>query len=130
MPLPENLDTTDLAILRAIAAQPEISSRELEGRVFLSRPRIISRCRQLAAQNLIVISDGSPGQPFYYSLNPQVTPEEIEQYNQQRLDLNRDPVAREALAALVEGIEGISSQITQANGQLIRLLRQVENILM
>lgn len=122
MPLPENLNSTDLAILRAIVNRPGITTREIEGIVYLSRSQILRRLDWLQEQGLVVRRNGVPGQTYYFELSPDTTTVEIERYNQTRLDINRDPVAREALKVLLFGMQAIVDQLTE-------MIRRIENIL-
>lgn len=122
MPLPENLDSIDLIILRAIATQPNTTTREIEAVVYLSREQILRRLRRLREQGLIVRRNTMPGQTYRYELSPEVTPEEVEAANVERLNINPDPVAREALSVLLSGMQAISAQ-------LVEMTRQIESIL-
>lgn len=116
MLLSSDLDSVDLAILRTIANQPLVSTREIEAAVFLSRAQVLRRIRSLEDAGLVDIKDGGIGQPFRYRLSPAVTLEEIERFNQLRLTTNCDPVAREALSLLLQGLrkfDGLLQQISQ-----------------
>lgn len=114
MPLPENLNSTDLAILRSVANNPGITTREIEGIIYLSRSQILRRLEYLQSQGLVIRRNGTPGQTYYFELSPDTTTVEIERYNQTRLDINRDPLAREALEVLIQGIRAISDQLALA----------------
>jgi predicted transcriptional regulator len=107
----EDLDSIDLGILRAIAAKPDITTREIESIIRFSRVQVLRRLRQLRERGLIIKKNGTPGQTYYYELSSNVTPQEIEQYNQARLNTSRDPVAREALEVLLAGMQMIVGQL-------------------
>ena len=123
MPLPDNLDSTDLIILRAIAEQPEITTGEIESKVYLSRTQVLRRLKELERRGLIIRADGTPGTPYHYTLSSQVTPEEIEQFDQARLSTNRDPVAREALSIILQGIQIICDTLGDMAGRIENILR-------
>mgnify|MGYP000663317960 CR=1 FL=1 len=123
MPLPDNLDSTDLIILRAIAEQPEITTGEIESKVYLSRTQVLRRLKELERRGLITRADGIPGRAYHYTLSPQVTPEEIEQFDQARLSTNRDPVAREALSIILQGIQIICDTLGDMAGRIENILR-------
>lgn len=120
--LPEDLDSVDLTILRAIATKPDITTREIDNIVFLSRRQTLRRLRRLQARGLVNKTNGKPGKTYYYTLGSDTTPEEIEQFNSKRLNTNRDPIAREALGIFVSGMRAIVKE-------LVEMIRQIENVL-
>lgn len=92
MPLPKNLDPTDQVILHAIAQKPEITTREVEIQVYLSRTQTLRRLQRLELEGLIVKRNGRT-KAYHYTLNSDV---DIEQLHQD-LNIYRDPVARASL---------------------------------
>ncbi len=124
MTLPKNLDATALVILRAIAETPEITTREVEQKAYLSRTQVLRRLQRLEQENLIARKNGGT-KTYHYTLNPDVDIEQFSSY----LNMYRDPVAREALSILVQGLEMFSDQLAEFSDQLARLARRVETIL-
>lgn len=116
------LDSIDLAILKAIGNKPDITTREIESIVYLTRSQVLRRLKQLQEQGLVIKKNGVPGQTYYYELSSDVTPEDIERANQRRLTTLRDPVAREALEVLLQGIRLISNLLAE-------MATRIENIL-
>lgn len=92
MPLFKDLDATDLVILRAIVEQPEIRTREVEQKSYLSRTQVLRRLHRLELDGLIVKRNGT-SKAYRYTLNPDVDIEQFANY----LNANRDPVARASL---------------------------------
>lgn len=122
MPLPENLDSIDLIILRVIATQPNATTRDVEVVVYLSRAQVLRRLRALREQGLVQRRNSTPGQTYRYELSTRVSFSEIEQANAQRLSVNPDPVAREALEVLLSGTQAIAVRLGE-------MIRRIENIL-
>lgn len=122
MTLPEDLDSTDLTILRAIATQPNCTTRDLESIIYLSRTQVLRRLRSLHSLDLIVRRNGTPGQTYRYVLNPSITLAEIEEANAARLNINPDPIAREALEIMLSGMQTIIIQLSE-------MVRRIESIL-
>lgn len=129
MPLPSDLDSIDLAILKAIARQPEILTREIETNVYLSRTQVLRRLQRLEERELITKIGQFAGQAFRYSLSSQITQEDVEQENQARLLLNRDPIAREVLGLLLQGIQAFCDQTAAATNNLSEVVGRIEAIL-
>lgn len=127
MPVPSDLDSIDLAILKAIARQPEILTREIESIVYLSRTQVLRRLQRLEERELITKSVA--GQAFRYSLSSLVTAEDVEQENQTRLLTNRDPIAREVLTLLLQGMQGVCDQTAAATNYLSEVIGRIEAIL-
>lgn len=94
MPLPKNLDPTDQVILHAIAQKPEITTREVEIQVYLSRTQTLRRLQRLELEGLIVKRNGTT-KAYHYTLNPDV---DIEQLHQD-LNIYRDKSARASFRA-------------------------------
>lgn len=113
MPLPANLDSTDIAILKAIATSPGIFTREIERIVYLSRTHVLRRLRQLEERGLIVFEDGTPGQPYRYMLTTDVTPEEISQFENSMSLIEQEPVAREVSNIILQGLHSIADQLAE-----------------
>ncbi len=107
------LDSLDLAILKAISNKPDITTREIEGVIYLSRTQVLRRLQQLQEQNLVIKKNGVPGQTYRYKLSLDVTLSEIERANTERLNNSRDPVTREALEVLLQGIRVMSDQLAE-----------------
>lgn len=129
MPLLSDLDSIDLAILKAIARVPEISTRDIESTVYLSRTQVLRRLQRLEERELITKSGQGVGVTFRYFLSSQITVEDVEQENQTRLLLNRDPIAREALSLLLQGIQGFCDQVAAATNYLSEVVGRIEAIL-
>lgn len=123
MPLPPDLDSIDLSILGRIARAPEITTGEIQSTVYLSRTQLLRRLQRLESQGLITRSNSIPGQPYRYTLSPQVTPEEIEQYNEARLSQGRDPIAREALMVVVQVTQSIIDALAEMVTRLETIIR-------
>lgn len=121
--LPANLDSIDLAILLAIANRQDISTSQIESTVYLSRAQTLRRLRQLEDANLIVRKDGVPGQTYRYELSSGITPSDVQQANERRLSTNRDPVSRECLEILVQGLQAIADQIAEISGRIEGILK-------
>jgi DNA-binding Lrp family transcriptional regulator len=121
--LPPDLDSTDLAILMAITNRQDISTSQIESIVYLSRAQTLRRLKQLEDANLIVRKDGVPGQTYRYELGPGITPEDVQQANLRRLSTNRDPVSRECLLILVQGMQAIADQIAEISGRIEGILK-------
>lgn len=118
MVLPRNLDATDLVILRTIAKEPEVTTGEIESRVYLSRTQVLRRLQQLEKLGLITKRNGK-GKLYRYKLSPNV---DTEQFSKD-LDASRDPVAREALAIILQGIQTICDILAEIAGRLENLLK-------
>lgn len=130
MTLPENLDSINLIILRVIATgEPNTTTREIEAVVYLSRRQVLRRLRVLRERGLIVRRNSVPGQTYRYELGPDITSAEIEEANVERLNINPDPVAREALSVLLQGMQAISASLVGMTKQIESMTRQIENIL-
>lgn len=121
--LPSDLDSTDLAILMAIASRQDISTSQIESIVYLSRAQTLRRLKQLEDANSIVRKDGVPGQTYRYELGSGITPSDVSLANERRLSTNRDPVSRECLEILVQGLQAISDQIAEISGRVERILK-------
>ncbi len=121
--LPPDLDSTDLAILLAIASRQDISTSQIESIVYLSRAQTLRRLKQLEDANLIVRRDGVPGQTYRYELGPGITPSDVQQANSRRLSTNRDPVSRECLLILVQGMQALADQIAEISGRIEGILK-------
>ena len=117
-----HLDLINLRILKAIAQEPDISTREIENIIFLSKSQALRRLKQLEEQGLIIKRGGMPGRPYRYTLGSSVAIEDIEQLHLPRLMQNRDAIAREALGVLLEGMQAFSAQLAE-------LVRRIDAIL-
>jgi CTP-dependent riboflavin kinase len=106
----------------AIANRQDISTSQIESIVYLSRAQTLRRLKQLEDANLIVRRDGVPGQTYRYELGSGITPEDVQQANL-RLNTSRDPVSRECLEILVQGMQAISDQIAEISGRIEGILR-------
>ena len=122
MPLPEDLDSTDLIILVAIADHPNILTHRVESIVYLSRTQTQRRLNQLEERGLIVRKNSVPGQTYRYELSPDITSEEVQRANEQRLNARRDSVARESLKILLQGMRAISNQLDEIAGHIESIL--------
>ncbi len=129
MLVPSDLDSIDLAILKAIARQPEILTRDIEHIVYLSRSQVLRRLQRLEERELITKSGEGAGVAFRYSLSSLVTAEDVEQENQTRLLTNRDPIAREVLILLLQGMQGFCDQTAAATNYLSEVIGRIEAIL-
>lgn len=129
MPLLSDLDSIDLAILKVIARQPEILTRDIESTVYLSRTQVLRRLQRLEERELITKSGQGVGVTFRYSLSGLITAEDVEQENQARLLLNRDPIAREALSLLLQGVQGFCDSVGAATNHLSEVVGRIEAIL-
>lgn len=118
MPLPRNPDATDLVILRAIAERPEIRTREVEIQVYLSRTQVLRRLQRLEQEGLIVKSNGR-SKAYRYTLNPDVDIERLHQ----KLNVNCDLVAREALKIMLQAMEQIINVLADATGRIEDILK-------
>jgi DNA-binding MarR family transcriptional regulator len=118
MPLPRNPDATDLVILRAIAERPEILTREVEVQAYLSRTQTLRRLQRLEQEGLIAKRNGR-SKAYSYTLNPDV---DIEQLHQ-KLNVNRDPVAREALKIMLQAMEQIINVLADATERIESILK-------
>lgn len=118
-----HLNSTDLLILMAIAGQQDISTSQIESIVYLSRAQTLRRLKQLEDANLIVRKDGVPGQTYRYELSPGITPEDVSLANARRLNTSRDPVSRECLEILIQGLQAISDQIAEISGRIEGILK-------
>lgn len=118
-----SLDSIDLLILVAIAGRQDISTSQIESIVYLSRAQTLRRLKQLEDANLIVRKDGVPGQTYRYELSPGITPSDVQQANLIRLNTSRDPVSRECLEILVQGMQAISDQIAEISGRIEGILK-------
>lgn len=118
MPLPRNLDATDLVILRAIAQKPEITTREVEFQAYLSRTQTLRRLQRLELDGLITKKNGRT-KAYHYTLNPNV---DIDQLHQD-LNIYQDPVAREALELLLQGIQAICDILADVAGRIETILK-------
>lgn len=118
MSLPKNLDATDLVILRAIAEKPEIRTREVEIQAHLSRTQILRRLHRLELDGLITRKNGRT-KAYHYTLNPDVDIEKLHQ----DLNIYRDPVAREALEHLLQGIQAICDILADLSGRIETILK-------
>jgi predicted transcriptional regulator len=116
------VDSINLALLEAIGNKEGITTRELEGIVFLSKSQTLRRLRRLEQRGLILKRGGSPGRPYHYMLDPSIAPSDIEQFNQVRFTQCHDLAARESLAVISQGIQAISDQLAQ-------MVRRINNIL-
>lgn len=116
------LDSTNLAILRAIADKQDITTREIENIIYLSRSQVLRRLKQLEEQGLIVKRNGLPGKAYHYTLSSDVTPQDIEQFAGAKFSTNRDPVVREALEILLQGMVALRDQLAE-------LARRIDSIL-
>lgn len=121
--LPPDLDSTDLAILMAIAERRNITTNVIERIVYLSRTQTLRRLKQLEDANLIIRTDGVPGQTYRYELAPDVTPEDVQQANQRRINTSPDPVSRECLKILVQGMQSLANQIAELSGRIEGILK-------
>lgn len=117
MSLPQNIDTTDLIILRTISNNPSVKTRVIQDVISLSRVQVLRRLERLTNAGLISRTDGIPGRTYRYSLIPGVEPENLEQLGGTKLvqTQSTDPVAREAVSILIEG--------------LVQIVERLENIL-
>lgn len=106
------LDPIDLTILRTIANNPTIKTREIQEVISLSRVQVLRRLERLTNAGLISRTDGIPGRAYRYSLIPGVEPENLEQVGSTRLvqTHNVDPVAREALRILIQELAQIAER--------------------
>lgn len=118
MPLPKNLDATDQVILHAIAQKPEITTREVEAQAYLSRTQTLRRLQRLELEGLIVKRNGR-AKAYRYTLSPDVDIEQL----LQNLNVNRDPVAREALKIVLQAMEQIINVLADATGQIENILK-------
>lgn len=110
----QNLDETDLNLLRAIADNPGIRTAGLMRAANLTKTPTLERLKNLEAQNLIE-RRGRPGQPYHYVLKEGTTAEQILVEIRRRADGHQDLAAREALFA-----------VSQATREMIRLLITLE----
>ena len=106
-----------------IASRQDISTSQIESIVYLSRAQTLRRLKQLEDANLIVRRDGVPGQTYRYELSPGITPEDVTLANERRLNTSRDPVSRECLDILVQGLQAISDQIAEISGRIEGILK-------
>lgn len=118
MPLPKNLDPTDLIILRAIAEKPEIRTREIEVQVYLSRTSVLRRLHRLEQEGLIARRNGK-AKAYSYTLNPNV---DIEQFSSYLIAFD-DPIAREAISIIVQGIQAICDLLADMAGRIETILK-------
>lgn len=118
-----DLDSTNLAILRAVASKQDITTREIENMIYLSRSQVLRRLKQLEEQGLILKRNGLRGKAYHYMLSSDVTPQDIEQFTQARLTQNRDPVAREALEILLQGMLSLIDQLAELTGRIDSILK-------
>ena len=110
MTLPKNLDTTDLDILVAVASQSGTTTRVIQNRIALSRVQTLRRIERLTNLGLIARSEGERGKAYRYAATSVVTLEEISQYYT-GVPQVADPVARNALKILVEGMAEVLSRL-------------------
>lgn len=118
-----SLDSIDLLILVAIAGRQDISTSQIESIVYLSRAQTLRRLKQLEDANLIVRKDGVPGQTYRYELSPGITPSDVQQANLIRLNTSRDPVSRECLEILVQGMQALADQVAELSGRIESILK-------
>lgn len=107
----------------AIAGRQDITTNQIESTVYLSRAQTLRRLKQLEDANLIVRRDGVPGQTYRYELGSGITPSDVQQANLLRLNTSRDPVSRECLEILVQGMQAISDQVAELSGRIERILK-------
>lgn len=125
MPLPDDLNSTDLSILLAIARLPGITTHDLEKAVFLSKSQVLRRLKPLEEQELITKRNGELGKTFYWTLHPSIAAAEVELLNLSRLTENRDPVAREAITVLLEAFEEFSDRSSEVAVQIRSILGRI-----
>lgn len=119
MPLPRNLDATDLVILRAIAETPSIRTREVEMQAHLSRTQVLRRLHRLKDIGLVVFDSDTRRQPYRYKLSPDVDIEKLHQ----DLNIYRDPIAREVSSIILQGIEAICDILADMAGRIETILK-------
>lgn len=114
MSLPQNLDSINLAILRLILSKPTITTREIQSIVFLSRVQVLRRLKQLEERGLVIKTNGQPGKTYRYTVNTAALFE---------VNPNVDPVAREGLLVILEGLRAINIQIAKMSATLENFLK-------
>lgn len=121
MTLSANIDSTNMAIIKAIAGKPNITTREIEAIAYLSRTQVLRRLKQIEEAGWIVRSNGKT-KTYRYVIDPNVTPEDLERLDR-RLNINRDPVAREALELLLQGMRLLTDQMADLVGRIESILK-------
>lgn len=121
MTLSADIDSTNTAIIKAIAGKPNITTREIETIAYLSRTQVLRRLKQIEEAGWIVKSNGK-SKAYRYTIDPNVTPEDLDRLDR-RLNVNRDPVAREALELLLQGIRILTDQMADLAGRIEALLK-------
>lgn len=104
-----------MTILRLIQGSPEITTREIENVVFLSRMQVLRRLRQLEDQGLITKANGI-GKTYRYTLSANVNPLDL-------FESDRDLAIRESLLLLLQGIKGVGNQMIDMAASIENLLR-------
>ncbi len=109
------LDSIDMTILRLIQGSPEITTREIQNVIFLSRTQVLRRLKQLEEQNLITKANGI-GKTYRYRLSAEVNPLDL-------FESDRDLAIRESLLLLLQGIKGVGDQLVDMATSVENLLR-------
>lgn len=121
MTLSVDIDSTNTAIIKAIAGKPNITTRELETIAYLSRTQVLRRLKQIEEAGWIVKSNGK-AKAYRYTIDPNITPEDLERLDH-RFNINRDPVAREALEIVLQTMEQIINVLADATERIENILK-------